>query len=212
MAVLMLLLLTGFSPAPAEYPGVREGDIVFQAVPHSRLSDAIEGMTHSPYSHCGIVERKAGGWFVIEAIGPVTETPLPAWIARSRDGEYAAYRLRPGLESKVVQIRTAALACLGRPYNSRFRFGEKGVYCSELVYEAVLKATGVRLGKVQRVGDLDWKPFEAYIKSREGSVPKDRELITPRAVSEAPELTEVFESEALRRLHCGTPAPAKACP
>ncbi len=47
----------------------REGDVVFQSLPHGDLVDAIEGITHSPYSHCGVVLRDAKGqWVVIESI------------------------------------------------------------------------------------------------------------------------------------------------
>jgi hypothetical protein len=55
----------------------REGDVVFQSLPHGDLVDAIEGISQSPFSHCGVVVRGAdGGWRVIEAIGDVHETPL----------------------------------------------------------------------------------------------------------------------------------------
>ena len=31
----------------------REGDVVFQSLPRGDLVDAIEGITNSPFSHCG---------------------------------------------------------------------------------------------------------------------------------------------------------------
>jgi hypothetical protein len=69
---------------PAEYQP-RDGDFLFQSLPHNPLIDAIEGSTHSPFSHCGIVVNRDGKWKVIEAIGPVKETPLPLWIAQGRN-------------------------------------------------------------------------------------------------------------------------------
>ena len=65
-----LLLLSGCSAVPREY-AVQEGDILFQPLPHGALVDAIEGVSVSIYSHCGIVVRKDGAWFVLEAIGDV---------------------------------------------------------------------------------------------------------------------------------------------
>lgn len=39
-----------------------EGDVLFQSLPHSRLVNAIEGVTASPYSHCGMVARAAASY------------------------------------------------------------------------------------------------------------------------------------------------------
>jgi len=47
---------------------LQEGDIVFQSLHHEELVDAIEGVTHSPYSHCGVVLRKDNRWVVVESI------------------------------------------------------------------------------------------------------------------------------------------------
>ena len=57
-------------------------------------------------------------------------------------------------------------------------------------------ATGVALGEVERLGDLNWQPHEAFIRSIEGYVPKDREMITPQSLSEAKELAQVFAKSA----------------
>src|SRR5687768_6634248 len=65
----------------------QEGDIVFQSLPPSRLSVAIEGATHSPLSHCGIVARRNGHWVVIEAYREVEETPLMHWLSRGDGGK-----------------------------------------------------------------------------------------------------------------------------
>jgi hypothetical protein len=51
-----------------------EGDIIFQSLPDSKLTRAIEDVTDSSYSHTGIVIKKHGLWYVREAVGPVTGT------------------------------------------------------------------------------------------------------------------------------------------
>ena len=56
-----------------------EGDLLFQSLPHGELVDAIEGITHSPWSHCGILVQRDGRWVVVEALGEVRETPLTDW-------------------------------------------------------------------------------------------------------------------------------------
>lgn len=172
----------------------QEGDLVFQALPHGDLVDAIEGASHSRYSHVGLVMRRDGAWFVREAIGPVMDTPLAEWIARGRYGHaFDAFRLRAPLQAKVPALIQASAAWLERPYDVRYRMDDEAIYCSELVYKAMLAASGVRLGRLQKLGTLDWKPWRATIeKYEEGPVPLEREMITPRAMSEAGELEVVY--------------------
>ena len=72
---------------------------------------------------------------------------------------------------------------------------DEKIYCSELLYKAVRDATGKELGKSRKLGELNWQPYEKVIRHIEnGSLPLDREMITPRDFSEAPELREVFRS------------------
>src|SRR5687767_5467578 len=70
----------------------RLGDVLFQSLPHEPLTDAIEGASKSPFSHCGIIDRKGERFVVLEAIGPVKETDLDEWIRRGRAQGFAAYR------------------------------------------------------------------------------------------------------------------------
>ncbi len=177
------------------------GDFVFQSLPHDPLVDAIEGSSGSPFSHCGIVkkrdvEKKHGDtWMVIEAIGPVKETQLAHWIAQGRGSAYVVYRLRDPLAKKVPAIIAAAEKYEGRPYDIHYDMDDEKIYCSELLYKAVRDATGKKLGTIRRLGDLNWKPYEKVIRHIEnGGLPLEREMITPRDFSEAPELQEVFRS------------------
>ena len=59
------------------------GDIVFQSLPKGDLVNIIEGVTHSPFSHCGIILKKDDKWVVNEAIGDVHSIPLYIWILRA---------------------------------------------------------------------------------------------------------------------------------
>ncbi len=179
-------------PAPAEYQPA-DGDFVFQSLPHNPLIDTIEGSTGSPFSHCGIVVNRDGVWKVIEAIGPVKETALSNWIRQGRSGAYAAYRLRPPLSAKIPQIIAAAVRYEGRPYDIHYDMDDARIYCSELLWKAANDATGARLGKIQSLRELHWQPYEQVIRQIEnGNLPLDREMITPRAVTEDPRLAQVF--------------------
>ena len=204
MRPLLLLVLLAFTlPActsqkmaatarPADYQPA-DGDFLFQSLPHNRLIDAIEGSTGSPFSHCGIVVKKIGEWKVIEAIGPVKETPLQQWLYQGRGDAFVAYRLRAPLQAQVPQIIAAAERYTGRPYDLHYDLDDARIYCSELLWKATRDATGVKLGKLQKVGELNWKPYEAVIRELEnGALPLEREMITPRSLTEDPRLEEVF--------------------
>jgi hypothetical protein len=167
----------------------REGDVVFQSLPASPLSTAIEGATNSPYSHCGLVARREGRWVVLEAYRGVEETPLGEWLARGQGGAFAVYRLRPPHGRHVAATIAHARGMLGRPYDPRYRWDDETIYCSELVFKAYQQASGRPLGRLVTLGDLRWQPFRSFIERVEGgAVPIEREMITPRDLAAAREL------------------------
>jgi hypothetical protein len=184
---------TAQSPASAAGYEPREGDFLFQSLPHNPLIDAIEGSTGSPFSHCGIVKKSGTAWVVVEAIGPVKETPLPLWVLQGRKNAYAAYRLREPLRAKIPAILAATETYKGRPYDIHYDLDDARIYCSELLWKSVRDATGRKLGRIEKLGTLKWQPYESVIRSIEnGALPLDRDMITPRSFSEAPELEPVF--------------------
>lgn len=194
---LLLLVIAGCSTAfPKEYEP-REGDLLFQSLPHSPLADAIEGVSQSPYSHCGIVAFKANQWIVIEAIGPVIETPLKDWVDRGREKDFAAYRLEASFTDHIPAILEKARTYLGRPYDIHYSFDDERIYCSELIQKSIKGVTKRVIGKNQRLGDLNWKPHKDFIRAIEGHVPLDREMITPQSLADAAELSKVFDTKPL---------------
>jgi uncharacterized protein YycO len=184
------------SKAAAAYQPA-EGDIIFQSLPNPDgmdLVDAIEGSTNSPYSHCGMVFQEAREWKVIEAIGPVKITPLKSYVARGRGGKVWAYRLDEADRKHVPAALAAMRKDLGKPYDPRYRFDDEAIYCSELIWRGWKAATGKGLGKTVTLGSLNWQPYQPVIEAIEGqgNLPLDREMITPRDLAKAKELTLVF--------------------
>ncbi|MFD0892274.1 hypothetical protein KBB96_12665 [Luteolibacter ambystomatis] len=201
MLLLCLGIQTGWADSTAKKTGAayepQEGDIVFQSLPNGwgmDLVDAIEGSTHSPYSHCGMVFQTSGAWMVIEAIGPVQHTPLAEWIARGRKKKVWAYRLAEDQKKFIPTALAAMNKDLGKPYDPRYRFDDDAIYCSELIWRGWKAATGHGLGKTVKLGELDWQPYRKLIERIEGTttIPVDREMITPRDLAAARELTQVY--------------------
>ena len=116
--------------ADGYYP--QEGDVLFQALPKNvDLVVAIEGVTGSNYSHCGvIVKGDKGNWQVFESIGAVGSVPLKNWIARGRGGKFAAYRLREKHAVEVATLLAALPRYADRPYDVRYRMDDQFIYCS----------------------------------------------------------------------------------
>jgi len=172
----------------------QEGDVVFQSLPHGPVVWAIEGVTRSPYSHCGIVGSRDGQWIVYEAYRGVSATPLKTFLLRGRGGGFAVYRLREECRAHIPETLRCCEKYLGRPYDIRYRMDDEKIYCSELVFKAFRDATdGQQLGDLVKFGDMNWGPYETLIKQIEGGpVPVDREMITPRDLAKARQLEPVF--------------------
>lgn len=172
----------------------REGDIVFQSLPRGPLVEAIEGITQSPYSHCGVVMRDEDGhWVVHEAIGLVRRTPLHLWIVRGRGARIDAWRWTDLEPHKSPALLASLDRFAGRPYDYRYAPGDTEIYCSELVYKAYRDAFGIEFGTWQTLGELDWRPHEAFIREMEsGPPPLDRPMITPVALTRDAKLTKVY--------------------
>ena len=120
----------------------QEGDIIFQSLPHGPVVWAIEGVTGSPYSHCGIVGSLDGKWIVYEAYRGVTATPLKTFLLRGRGGGFAAYRLQVDYRKHIPETLKCCEKYLGRPYDIRYRMDDEKIYCSELVFKAFREASG----------------------------------------------------------------------
>ncbi|MFH1497229.1 MAG: YiiX/YebB-like N1pC/P60 family cysteine hydrolase [Verrucomicrobiota bacterium] len=172
----------------------RAGDIVFQSLPRGPLVDAIEGITGSPYSHCGVVMRNAEGrWVVHEAIGTVRETPLHLWIVRGRGARLDVWRWKDIGRHDIPALDAALRRYSGRPYDFRYAPGDDKIYCSELAFKAYRDAYGVELGIWERLGDLHWQPFEAFIREMEGGPPPlDRPMVTPVGMTRSPLLEKIY--------------------
>lgn len=183
------------SSEPEKYEP-REGDVVFQALPlDDDLIQAIEGVTESHYSHVGVLLKRNEIWAVIEASRPgVIYTPFETWKAKGRDGRWAAYRLKGAYLKHIPQFLKDLQQHVGKPYDFKYELSEDKLYCSELVYHAWRSSTGQEMGKLKKVGDLNWKPYSATIEKYNGApVPVERQVISPIELSKAGQLKKVYD-------------------
>lgn len=172
----------------------REGDIAFQSLPRGELVNAIEGITSSPFSHCGVIMKSSSGsWVVHESIGMVRETPLYLWIVRGRGARIDVWRPRDATLADPAKLLPALTRYHGRPYDYAYAPGDDKIYCSELVFLAYRDATGAELGAWEKLGDLNWRPFERFIRDSEGGkLPLDRPMISPVGLTRSPLVEKVY--------------------
>jgi hypothetical protein len=175
----------------------QEGDILFQSLPHMDLVDAIEGISLSEWSHCGVLVKHEGKWQVAEAIGEVRYTPLHVWLLRGRKCKVESYRVRQLPPAAYASINSGIKKLLGRSYDFSYAPDDTEIYCSELVYKVYHRELGVSVGSWERLGDLNWKPYEAFIRKMEdGGLPLDRLMVTPVSLTRSPLVSRIFPRQA----------------
>lgn len=214
LTALAAVLGVGLTLAPAgDLPQLATGDIVFQKTTTS-ASDAIMLASSSQYTHVGLVEiNKAGKPVVIEAVGPVREVPLDAWIKKGNGRLVTIKRLKGLTEDQAKQAIASARQYLGRPYDHYFYETRDQIYCSELVYAAFKDGPGLTVGKEEKVRDLniDTSAAQKLIQQRWKTHPLckskgaqsfkacydlilDQTLVTPASIARDPQVELVYTS------------------
>ncbi|NVO32738.1 YiiX family permuted papain-like enzyme [Hymenobacter lapidiphilus] len=178
-------------------PRLQNGDLIFQTS-QSAQSRAIQLATHSEYSHRGVLFQKNGKWRVFEAVQPVSETSLAAWVARGKNGQFVVKRLRDAetvLTPPVLRkLRATGEQYRGRNYDLYFGWSDERIYCSELLWKMYQQATGREIGQLQRLreSDLSHPAVQAKMRERYGNkLPLDERVISPVRMLESPELVTV---------------------
>jgi hypothetical protein len=175
-------------------PKLQTGDLIFQTS-LSAQSLAIQKATRSPYSHMGVILVRRDRITVLEAVGPVRETPLAEWTARGKGGHYVVKRLllEPDAPSQARLIATAR-SFMGKPYDPAFEWSDTRMYCSELAWKLYDRALGVQIGHLEHLRDfhLNDPVVRAKLRERYGKhIPLDEPVISPAAMYASDKLFEV---------------------
>jgi len=203
-----LVLLVGLWRWFSLMPDLKDGDLIFQTS-RSQQSKAVLIASRSLYTHMGIVKRTPEGWVVVEAVGPVKETPLKVWVHRGKFARIAVYRPRHLTDVQTRKVFAVAQRLYGRPYDIYFSFDNRAIYCSELAYVTYREA-GLELGRRQPVADLGVLkgPARDLIARRAAGDPQcrgldrdaclkivmARELVTPVSIARDRDLRKVYSN------------------
>jgi len=170
----------------AEYANhLKEGDLVFQKL-DGDLSKAIRLATHSEYCHCGIIYKDSDKVYVYEAIGPVMFTPLKEWIDRGEGDEILVKRLKNADQvltpETLEKLKKGGMRYYKKDYDIFFEWSDDRIYCSELLWKMYFTATGLEIGKLQKLRDFDLSSplVKEEMKARYGDhIPYDEQVISP---------------------------------
>ncbi|HEX8545622.1 MAG TPA: YiiX family permuted papain-like enzyme [Cytophagaceae bacterium] len=175
----------------AERGEIKDGDLIFQTS-LSGQSKAIQLATKSKYSHCGLIYRDGKDFYVFEAIQPVKRTPLERWIARGKGGKYVIKRLKNAEEVLTPQVlskmKKVGEEFNGKNYDLTFEWSDEKIYCSELIWKVYQRASGLEIGKLEKLNDFDLSNEVVKQKMRErygNNIPKDEIVISPAAIFES---------------------------
>lgn len=176
---------------------IQDGDLIFQTS-LSGQSKAIQLATKSSYSHCGIIFKNGGKFYVYEAVQPVKYTPIEKWIARGEKGHFVIKRLKNAnvilTENAIQKMKQIGEKFIGKDYDLTFDWTDDKIYCSELIWKIYQRATGVEIGKLEKLKDFDLSSpvVKAKLKERYGNkLPLDETVISPKAIFESELLTTI---------------------
>lgn len=181
-----------------DFGDFQEGDLIFHTSTSSQ-SQAIQLVTNSRYSHCGIIYRINGKLYVYEAVETVRFTPLKEWIARGKNGHYVVKRLKDAdkilTADALNKLKQVGERFKGKPYDYVFAWSDEKIYCSELIYKMYYESLNIKLGELQTLSDFDLSHpvVKEKIQERYGNnIPYSETVISPEAVFQSPLLVTVI--------------------
>ncbi|HPS57080.1 MAG TPA: YiiX family permuted papain-like enzyme [Spirochaetota bacterium] len=179
---------------------LKEGDIIFHQS-HSDQSEAVRIATNSRFSHMAIIFKYKGRFMVFEAVQPVKITSITEF-ARRGGNSFVIKRLRdcdsvltPGT---IEKMRAQGKKYLGKNYDYQFRWDDKRIYCSELVWKIYKYGAGIEVGRLHRAQEMNLNDpvVRRLIEKRYGknnSIPADEIVISPQSIYDCDRLVTVYE-------------------
>ena len=178
---------------------MKVGDVVFirvNAKPFREVADATSSWTN----HVGIVVDTSGAEPMIgESKFPFSrKTRLSDFVARSEGGRVSVARLQTELTSEQdLRVTESAKRRYGILYDTGFDLHSRRQFCSRYVHEVLMEATGSSVGEVETFSHLLASRPDANVGFWKvwffGSIPWNRETVTPASLLRSPALRTVFD-------------------
>lgn len=135
---------------------LQDGDLVFRRSPDLTSWVIRAQSQHARFTHVGMIVRHGDELFVLHALptevtharGGVRLERLSEFHAKRNAEDLALFGVRGLSPADRATVRRYALAQLGKPFDSAFRYGEDdNMYCTEIVLKA-LAQVGIRADRL----------------------------------------------------------------
>lgn len=203
---------------------LKDGDLIF-IQSHTENAAQITQVTHSKLTHCGIVFGGDKGWIVLEGAGQPVFRSLERWQKEESGGQSQSLYVRRLknrdailTSDKLKTLRDEAAKLHQTNYDFAFAWNnsyvmnrgrrdeitKEYVYCSELLYKAVDRVLGLRLGTPHAVKEYYAnlpEPDAAKIVEKLKDDPRAKRCRGGKAFNpdeQAISPVEVFDSELLK--------------
>ena len=207
---LAILLFSCASQNASDTFELQRGDLLFQDLDGSSLSDAIEEVTaeNKPmsFSHVGIiVSDENEDLVVLEAIGEAVQlTSVDSFLTRSlntdRMPKVRVARLKKYHQARIPEAVSFGKSLLGLPYDSVYLMSDSSYYCSELIYDMFKHSgDGSEIFKLKPMTFKDSKTGKFhpvwldYYKKLGVEIPEGEPGCNPNGMSESKEIDWVFD-------------------
>ncbi len=86
---------------------------------------------------------------------------------------------------------------MGKDYDLYFEWSDRRIYCSELVWKIYKRATGIEIGKLEKLKDFDLtnKVVRKKLEERYGkNIPMNEQVISPASMFNSDKLITVYQN------------------
>lgn len=209
--IILINLITLFSDLTRDesHFELQNGDLIFQESCDGAMGEAIKDVTSGVdgynFTHIGIVwidTSDNNQIYIIEATHPkVCITPLEEYlrpVGKQCPPKSVVGRLKPSFQRLIPSAICEAKKLVGKDYDDAFDLNNDQYYCSELVYDALLKANdgvavfplNVMTFKSKDTGDYSPNWIEHF--ERLGvSIPEGEWGINPGAMSKQTDILDI---------------------
>ncbi|MFT5749998.1 MAG: hypothetical protein ACI93S_001271 [Ancylomarina sp.] len=212
-SILLIITTVLFSCGSQNTPKafkLQAGDLLFQDLDGSSLSDAIEDVTAEEkplsFSHVGIaVSGENKNLWVLEAIGETVQyTSVDSFLTRSlntdRMPKVRVARLINKHQIRIDKAVSYGRLLIGYPYDPTYLMSDSTYYCSELIYEMFKHSgDGSEIFKLDAMTFKDVKTGKfhpAWLKHYKDmgiEIPEGELGCNPNGMSESKEINWVFD-------------------
>jgi hypothetical protein len=125
---------------------LKTGDLLFQKMNCGELCDAIhavtDGFNGNDFSHLGLVVIENDTVFIIEAAGNAVRKVTLEQFSKNTETTMFVGRVKSKYKKLIPEVISFSKQQIGIPYDDDYLYDNDKYYCSELIYDAFLKAYG----------------------------------------------------------------------